>query len=199
MAAIAGVAGLIVKKPQPLAHTYQSTPAFVVSLATAAVRFTVAFGWICAGNEGTKPTERTVDGLMVMGLELMLMLGSATDVAVSVTEVPGDVTGGAVYIAVAPLAVWTGTIQPQPPGTVLLHCADQVTPPGATSFATVALTGACVRDTIGIEDDGVCVNVRDGGAARIVVKVTAEFDGVVAGEDAVIVTRPPAGTEAGAV
>ena len=43
VAAIAGIAGLTVKKPQPLAQTSQSTPASVVSLATAAVRFTVAF------------------------------------------------------------------------------------------------------------------------------------------------------------
>jgi len=43
-----------------------------------------------------KPTERTVDGVIAMGLELILTLGSATDVAVTVTEVPVDVTGGAV-------------------------------------------------------------------------------------------------------
>ena len=30
----------------------------------------------------------------------------------------------------------------EPPGTVLAHCTDQVTPPGATSFAITALTGA---------------------------------------------------------
>jgi hypothetical protein len=104
VAGIAAIAGLMVKKPQPLAHTCQSTPAFVISsvtLLTAAARFTVAFGWICAGSEGTKPTERTVDGLIVIGLELMLTFGSATEVAVIVTkvggtEVPVDVIGGAV-------------------------------------------------------------------------------------------------------
>jgi hypothetical protein len=42
------------------------------------------------------PTERTCEGLIAMGLEVMLTLGSATDVAVSVTDVPVDVTGGAV-------------------------------------------------------------------------------------------------------
>ena len=106
MAGIAGIAGFTVKNPQPLSHTCQSTPAFVVSVAsvvTAAVRFTVAFVWICAGNDGTKPTERTVGGLIVMALELRLTLGFATDVAVIVTEVPvtstevpAGVTGGAV-------------------------------------------------------------------------------------------------------
>jgi hypothetical protein len=65
-------------------------------LATAAVRFTVAFVWICAGNEGTNPTERVVDGLIAIGLELRVTLGSATDVAMTVTDVPVDVTGGAV-------------------------------------------------------------------------------------------------------
>ena len=43
------------------------------------------------------------------------------------------------------------------------------------------------------------MKVRDGGAATTVVKAIAESDGVDAGEDAVIVTRPPVGTEAGAV
>ena len=72
---------------------------------TAAVRFTVAFVWICAGNDGMKLTERTADGLIAMGVVelLMLTLGSATEVAVivtevavTVTEVPANVTGGAV-------------------------------------------------------------------------------------------------------
>jgi hypothetical protein len=89
-----------------------------------------------------KLTAGVVFGLIVMELDVMLALGSATEVAVSVTVVPFDVTGGAVYVAVAPLAVCTGEIQPQPPGTVLLHCTDHVTPPGATSLATVALTAA---------------------------------------------------------
>lgn len=196
VAGIAAIAGLTVKKPQPLAHTCQSTPALVVSLATAAARFTVAFVSICAGSAGMKLTERVVDGLIVMELELMLTLGSATEVATIVTEVPLDVTGGAVYVAVAPLAVWAGTTQPQPPGTVLLHCAVQVTPPGGTSFVTVALTGACA--VAAIVPGGACLNTRDGGTATTVVKAIAGFD-VVAGEDAVIVTRPPVGTVAGAV
>jgi hypothetical protein len=96
VAATAAMAGVTVKKPQPLAQTCQSTPAFVVSLATAAVRFTVALVATCAGSEGMKLTERVVSGVMAMALELMLTLESATDVAVIVTEVPADVTGGAV-------------------------------------------------------------------------------------------------------
>ena len=198
VAGIAGIAGLTVKKPQPLIHTCQSTPAFVVSLTTAAVRFTVAFVWICAGSEGMKPTEETVvNGLISMGLlELMLTDGSATEVATIVTVV-SVVAGGAVYVAVAPLTVWAGTNQPQLPGTVLLHCAVQVTPPGGTSFVTVAMTEACV---VGVIVTGAsCSHARDGGAATTVMRAIAGFEGVDAGEDAVIVTRPPAGTEEGAV
>lgn len=154
VAGIAGIAGWIVKKPQPLAHTCQSIPALVASLATAAVRFTVAFGCSCDGSEGMKLTEGVVEGLMVMGLELTLALGSATEVAVRVTVVPVAVTGGAVYAAVAALAVCSGVIQPQPPGAVLPHCTDQVTPPGGTSLATMALTEACATDVIA--DGGAC-------------------------------------------
>jgi hypothetical protein len=40
-----------------------------------------------------------------MELELMLTNGSAIEVATIVTAVPDDVTGGAVYVAAAPLAV----------------------------------------------------------------------------------------------
>lgn len=64
-------------------------------MVTAAVRFTVAFVWTCAGNDGMKLTERTVGGLIAIELEI-LTLGFAIDVAVTVTEVPGCVTGGAV-------------------------------------------------------------------------------------------------------
>ena len=96
-----------------------------------------------------------------------------------------------------PLAVCTGLTQPQPPGTVLLHCTVHLTPPGATSFAIVTLTGACAAAVI--EVGGACVKARDGGAATTVVMAIAGFDGVVAGEEAVIVTTPPVGTEAGAV
>jgi hypothetical protein len=42
------------------------------------------------------PIDRVVDGLIAMGRELMLTLGSATEVAVIVAEVPVAVTGGAV-------------------------------------------------------------------------------------------------------
>jgi hypothetical protein len=96
VAGIAGIAGFTVKNPHPLEQTCQSAPASAASFATAAVRFTVAFDAICAGSEGIKLTERVVDGLIAMGLELILTLESATEVAFTVTEVPSAVTGGAV-------------------------------------------------------------------------------------------------------
>jgi hypothetical protein len=96
VAAIAGIAGLMVKKPQPDAQTSQSTPAAVVSLATAAIRLTAAFGASCAGSEGTKLIESVVLGTIEIGLELRVTLDLATEVAVTVTEVPVVVAGGAV-------------------------------------------------------------------------------------------------------
>lgn len=102
----------------------------------------MVFVWICAGSEGTKLTDGVVFGAIRIGFELILAFGSAAKVAVIVTDVPVDVTGGAVYTAVAPLAVCTGLVQPQPPGTVLSHCTDQATPPGVTSFVTATLTDA---------------------------------------------------------
>jgi hypothetical protein len=67
-------------------------------------------------------------------------------------------------------------------------------------LATIAAIGSCVALTSAV--GGVCWNDNEGGAggpAIIVVTATAEFDGVVAAEDAVIATTFPFGTEAGAV
>jgi hypothetical protein len=194
VAGTAGIAGFIVKKPQPLAQTVQSVPAFVRSFETAAARFTVASAWTCDGADGTKLTERLV-GLIAIGAELILTLGSAVEVALIVTAVP--TTGGAVKVVVAPLAVWYGLIAPQPPGTLLAHCTVQVTPPGATSFVTTALTVAWVPPANAVGGD--CTNESDGGCTMIAVRAFAAFDGVVAGEDAVIVTSPPSGIVLGAV
>jgi hypothetical protein len=96
VAGIGGIAGVMVKKPQSLAQTCQSTPAPAASFATAAVRLIVPLISICDGSEGMKLTERVVDGAIVIGSELILTLGSATEVAVTVTDVPAAVTGGAV-------------------------------------------------------------------------------------------------------
>jgi hypothetical protein len=96
VAGISGRAGSMIKNPHPLAQTCQSTPALLASFATAAVRFTIVFVWTCAGSEGTKLTDGVVFGLIVIGFEMILTLGSAAEVAVMVTDVPADVTGGAV-------------------------------------------------------------------------------------------------------
>jgi len=95
--------------------------------------------------------------------------------------------------------VVTGENHPQPPATLLPHCALQVTPSDEGSSATAALTE--VEAVLTSEAGGVCVNesVGETGEATMVVNVTAAFEGVVAAEEAVIVTRPPVGTDAGAV
>jgi hypothetical protein len=90
------MAGLIVKNPQPLGQTYQSTPASIVSFATAAIRLTVALAATCDGSEGTNAMEGVVFGLIAMEPELALDCGLATEVATIVTKVPVVVTGGAV-------------------------------------------------------------------------------------------------------
>ena len=93
----------------------------------------------------------------------------------------------------------TGENHPQPPATLLPHCALQVTPSDDGSFATVTLTGT--EAVLTSEVGGVCVNesVGETGEATMVVNAAAAFEGVVAAEEALIVTRPPVGTDAGAV
>ena len=86
----------MVKKPQPLAHTCQSTPACVESFATAALRLMVASVCICDGRDGMKWTASVVSGVMEIGFELRVTDGSLIEVAIKVTDVPEEVTGGAV-------------------------------------------------------------------------------------------------------
>ena len=101
-------------------------------------------------------------------------------------------------MAAAPLAVCAGRTNPQPPGVALPQSAtDQRTPPGATSFATVALTFACVF-AVRVAG-GCCAKEIDGGTATMAVNATAGLAGVVAGEAAVMATAPPCGAVAGAV
>ena len=86
---------------------------------------------------------------------------------------------------------------PHPPATLLPHCSVQFTPPGAMSLVTVALTEACVVpvNTVG----GAWANTTDGEAAPMGIDAIAEFAGVVAKEDATIVTLPLVGAVLGAV
>jgi hypothetical protein len=160
------------------------------------LRFTIALVCIWPGGGGTKLTDGVVLGTIAKDAD-KFTAGSEIDVAVIVTVVPGVVTGGAVYVAGAPLADWNGTMAPQPPSAVLLHFTVQVTPPGAMSLATTALRVSGVPpDIVG---GGAGTKVMDGGNTRIVVVPEAVFCGVVAGDDAVMVTVLPAGMLAGAV
>jgi len=81
VAGISGTAATVVKKPQTrgLLQTDQSTPAFVASLLTAAVRLTVVDPVTCEGAEGTKPMDSVVEGVIVIGVELTVVEGNDTD------------------------------------------------------------------------------------------------------------------------
>ena len=100
-----GISGVTVKNPHPFAHTCQSTPAALESLATAAFKLTVAPCCNWEGGAGTKLTARAVAAPIVTGDEGAFTLGNETDVAMIVTSPDGG-TGGAVYVAALPLALW---------------------------------------------------------------------------------------------
>ena len=91
---MAGIAGTVVKKPQPPAQTCQSTPALLESLATAAFRFTELASRSCVGAAGMKPIERVVDSVIVT-VEDVLVLDEDVEAAIIVTG-PAGGTGGAV-------------------------------------------------------------------------------------------------------
>jgi hypothetical protein len=80
---MAGTAGLVVKKPHPLAHTLQSMPEFDESLLTAALRSTDVPTCILEGAKGTKETECVVEATMVMALDKVVALEKAVDVALT--------------------------------------------------------------------------------------------------------------------
>jgi len=91
---MAGTAGLVVKKPQPLGHTPQSTPACDASFVTAALSITVVPNCIRAGAKGTKAMEWVLDATIVIGFDEPDMPEKAVDAALIVTGTPGE-TGGA--------------------------------------------------------------------------------------------------------
>jgi hypothetical protein len=91
---MAGIAGLSVKKPHPLAHTLQSTPALAGSLVTVALRFTDVPTCIPDGTKGTKVIECVFDATIVIPLDKAVALETAVDVAMILTGTPGE-TGGA--------------------------------------------------------------------------------------------------------
>ncbi len=80
------------------------------------------------------------------------------------------------------------------------HCAFQVTPPGMTSLATETATESCVALTSEAGGGDVKESIGIGGGdCTIVVAVKTGFEGAVPEKEAVIATRPPLGTVAGAV
>ena len=89
-------------------------------------------------------------------------------------------------------------MKPQPHGLVgPSHCTDQVTPPGATSFATVALMVACVFAIM--LAGGSSVKFTVGVTAVMVVSARPGFpEGAVAIGVADMITTPPDGIVAGA-
>jgi hypothetical protein len=87
-------------------------------------------------------------------------------------------------------------MEPQPPATVELQETLHVTPPGARSFVTAALTDAC--DKVVSVEGGCCTNAMAGPGVTIVVTALAEFE-IAAADVAVMVTVWPAGIAAGAV
>jgi hypothetical protein len=101
---MAGIAGLMVKKPQLLGHTAQSTPEFDESFVTAALRFTVVPSSNCESEKGTKAIEWVLDATIVIGFDKADVLTLAVEVALMVIGMPGEI-GGATYVAAAPFAV----------------------------------------------------------------------------------------------
>ena len=101
---MAAMAGLMVKKPQPVPHTAQSTPEFDESFVTAASRFTVVPSSNCEGAKGTNAIEWVFDAAIVIGFDKTETPALAVEVASMEIGTPGE-TGGATYVAVAPFAV----------------------------------------------------------------------------------------------
>ena len=94
-------------------------------------------------------------------------------------------------MAVAPSAVRYGTMDPQAPGTVEPQVTLHVTPPGAASLVTSALTWAVA--VVATDEGGCCTNAIVGAGVVMVVSPTASLPGVEADEAAevaVIMTRP---------
>jgi len=173
--------------------TVQSTPAFVVSFETTAVIGLLVLICIDVGGGGLKTTV-IAGGVMVMFADTNLV-GSACEVAVTVTVLPVGTAAGAVYVVATLLAVWVGANIPQAPA--LPHVTDQSTPAFVESFETTAVIGVVAftcndaggvgLKTIVICRGGVIVTVAENDFVLSVVEVAVTF------------TVPPEGTADGAV
>ena len=113
----------------------QVTPALAGSLATVAEIPAVAL----AANDHCAGLLRVISipdaALIAMGGALAETEVFVAEIAVMVTE---PVVLGALYVTVAPLALWFELKVPQDPAGAHFH----ITPPFAESLATVALMGA---------------------------------------------------------
>ena len=119
--------------------------------------------------------------------------------AVMVTGPDGG-TGGALYVALDPLAVWYGVTEPQLHGLFAsAHCTDHCTPPGGVlSFATAAIT--CTLASAATDAGGCCRKLTLGGIAVILIESSPGLPpGFCDFGVAAIVTSPPVGISGGAV
>jgi len=122
------------------------------------------------------------------------LVGSVTDVAVTLTLPPAGTVAGAVYVVATPFGVLVGLNEPH---VVVPHVTVHVTSELAeTSFAIVATRESCAFTCT---DAGGERMLTESGGGRTIV-ICAETDLLVsATEVAVTVTVVPAGIAAGAV
>jgi hypothetical protein len=121
------VGATLPQAPVVVQETLQVTPPFAESLPTEAVSVVVAFTATLAasGLTFTVTVGPPPLGTTVM-TALAEILGSVTEAAVTVTVPPVGMFNGAMYVAVAPLAVCVGETVPQAPA--LAHETVQLTP-----------------------------------------------------------------------
>jgi hypothetical protein len=109
------------------------TPLFAESLETVAATLAVVPVCMEAGGAVVIATEMAGGALMVTLVAAALVV-SLTEVAFMVTLPPWGMAAGAVYVVMAPVAVWTGLKEPQDPLGAQLHA----TPWFAESLDTLA-------------------------------------------------------------
>lgn len=130
--------------------------------------------------------------LVIVTVAVAVLVGSAVEVAVMVTALPGGTEAGAVKEVVAPLAVCVGLNEPQ---LEPLQVTVQSTPAFAASLATAAPIVACVPTCKEVGGDKLKVT-------EIGVRIVSVAETVLVGsavDVAPMFTEFPAGMEAGAV
>ncbi len=170
--------------------TDQSTPAVPTSFVTFAVKLAAVPAVTPVGIGEANAIE--IAGTTVI-VATAVLVGSAVDVAVTVTVPPDGTADGATNVAGDPLAVCDVTV-PQAPA--LAQLSVQSTPRFALSYCTVAIKLACpltcTEAATGATDTAI------GGGGSIVSSTVAETLGFAV-DVAVKDTVPPAGILAGGV